>query len=57
MGGPEAATPSGNGIALTRAAGFFGCWLLLATLGTGANLIADLVYAAVDPRISYAQHA
>ncbi len=43
MGGPEAATPSGNGVALARAAGFFGCWLLLATLGTGANLIADLV--------------
>lgn len=31
-----------NGVALARAAGFFGCWLLLATLGTGANLIADL---------------
>ncbi|MFZ1576663.1 MAG: Na+/H+ antiporter subunit E [Chromatiaceae bacterium] len=43
MGGPEAATPSGNGVALARAAGFLGCWLLLATLGTGANLIADLV--------------
>ena len=43
MGGPEVATPSANGVALARAAGFFGCWLLLATLGTGANLIADLV--------------
>lgn len=31
-----------NGVALARAAGFFGCWLLLTTLGTGANLIADL---------------
>ncbi len=27
---------------MARAAGYFGCWLLLATLGTGANLIADL---------------
>lgn len=42
MAGPEAATSARSGVALARAAGFLGCWLLLATLGTGANLIADL---------------
>ncbi len=47
MGGHEAATPSVTGVALARAAGFFGCWLLLATLGTGADLIADLVAGLV----------